>query len=108
MIQVKKMLPHMPTPPASHPVSDGEEDDMDNEDYREILSPEQTLPLLFQFQELFGPKHIPPPASLPIAYFHFFFTDLILTLMVTESNRYVQQAICSKVGNVLTLLTNWT
>jgi hypothetical protein len=29
-----------------------EEDDMDDEDYREILSPEQPLALLFQLQEL--------------------------------------------------------
>jgi hypothetical protein len=50
------------------------------------LLSEQPLPLPFQFQELSGPKHIPPPDS-PIAYFHFFFIDLILTLMVTESNR---------------------
>jgi hypothetical protein len=38
-----------------------------------------------------GPKDMPPPDSPPVAYFHFFFTDLILILMVTESNRYVQQ-----------------
>jgi hypothetical protein len=37
--------PHALTP-AAHPVSDSEEDDMDDEDYREILSPEQPLPLL--------------------------------------------------------------
>jgi hypothetical protein len=41
-------VPHA-TPPAAHPVSDGEDDDMDDEDYREILSPEQPLPLPFQF-----------------------------------------------------------
>jgi hypothetical protein len=35
------------TPPAAHTMSDSEEDDMDNEDYREILSPEQPLPLPF-------------------------------------------------------------
>jgi hypothetical protein len=32
-------------------MSDSEEDDVDDEDYREILSPEQTLPLPFQFQK---------------------------------------------------------
>jgi hypothetical protein len=74
--------PHA-TPQAAHPVSDSEEDDMDDEDYREILSPKQPLPLPFQFQKLSGPKHMPPP----IAYFHLFFTDLILTLIVSESNR---------------------
>jgi hypothetical protein len=37
-----------------------------------------------------------------------FFTDLILTLIVSESNRYVQQVISSKAGNVPTLLKNWT
>jgi hypothetical protein len=39
---------------------------------------------------------MPPPESSPIAYFHLFFTDMILTLMVTESNRYAQQVISSK------------
>jgi hypothetical protein len=29
------------TPPVAHPVSDSEEDDMDDKDYKEILSPEQ-------------------------------------------------------------------
>jgi hypothetical protein len=51
---------------------------------------------------------MPPPDSPPIAYFHLFFTDLIFTLMVTESNRYAQQVNSSKAGNVLTLLKNWT
>jgi hypothetical protein len=37
-----------------------------------------------------------------IAYFHLFFTDLIFTLMVTESNRYAQQVISCKVGNIPT------
>jgi hypothetical protein len=46
-----------------------------------------------------------PPA---IADFHLFFTDLILTLMVTESNRYARQVITIKAGNVPTLLKNWT
>jgi hypothetical protein len=54
------------TPPAAHPVSDSEEDDMDDENYREILSPEQPLPLPFQFQELSGSKHMPPPDSSPV------------------------------------------
>jgi hypothetical protein len=80
---------------------------MDDEDYREILSPEQNLPLPFQFQQLPGPKHMPAPDSPPIAYFHLF-TDLILTLLVTESNRYAQQVVSSKVGNVPTPLKNWT
>jgi hypothetical protein len=39
--------PHA-TSPAANPVSDSEEDDMDDDNYREILSPEQ------------------PPSSLPI------------------------------------------
>jgi hypothetical protein len=56
--------PHA-TPPDAHPVSDSEEDDMDDVHYREILSPEQPLPLPFQFQELSGPKHMPPPDSPP-------------------------------------------
>jgi hypothetical protein len=32
----------------------------------------------------------------------------MLTLMVTESNRNAQQVISSKLGNVSTLLKNWT
>jgi hypothetical protein len=71
----------------------------------EKLSPRQ--PLLLQLQELSGPKHMPPPESPPIAYFNLFFTDLILTLMVTEFNKYEQQVI-SKAGNAPTPLKNWT
>jgi hypothetical protein len=37
--------PHA-TPQAAYSVSDSEEDGMDDEDYREILSPEQPLPFL--------------------------------------------------------------
>jgi hypothetical protein len=49
------------TPPDAHTMSDSEEDDMDDDNYREILSPEQPLlPLPFQFQDLSGPKHMPP------------------------------------------------
>jgi hypothetical protein len=47
---------------------------------------------------------MPLPDSPPTVYFHLFFTDLIITLMVTESNRHAQLVIFSKVGNVLTLL----
>nr|CAD7397962.1 unnamed protein product [Timema cristinae] len=65
--------------PAVLNMSDSDENDMDDEDYREILSPEQLLPIPFPFQELSGPKHMPPPDSLPIAYF-LFFTDFILSL----------------------------
>nr|CAD7401436.1 unnamed protein product [Timema poppensis] len=43
-----------------------DENYMDDEDYREILSPEQPLPLHFPFQELTRPKHMSPPDSLPI------------------------------------------
>jgi hypothetical protein len=89
------------TPPAAHPAPDSEEDDMDDDNCREILSPEQPLTLPFQFQELSGPKHMPPPDSPPIAYFRLFFTDLIITLMVTESNKYAQQVISSKAAKEL-------
>jgi hypothetical protein len=47
---------------------------------------------------------MPPPDSPPIVYFHLFF----ITLMVTEPNRYAQQVISSKAGNVPTPLRNWT
>jgi hypothetical protein len=96
------------TTPAAHTVSDSEEEDMDDEDCREILSSEQPLPFPFQFQELSGPKHIHPPDSPPIAYVHLFFTDLIPTFTVRESKRYAQQVISSKAGNVPTPLKNWT
>jgi hypothetical protein len=76
--------PHA-TPPAAHPVSDSEDDDMDDENYTGILSSEQPLQLPFQFLELPGPKHMSLPDSPPIAYFHLFFTDWIITLKVTES-----------------------
>jgi hypothetical protein len=66
--------PHA-TPLAANPVSDSEEYDMDDEDYKEMLSPEQTLPLPLRFQELSGPKHMPPPDSSPIVYFSLFFAD---------------------------------
>jgi hypothetical protein len=82
----KDDVPHV-APPTAHSVSDTEKDNMDYEDYREILSPEQPLPLPFQLQELSGPKHMPPPDSPPVAYFHLFFTELSLTLMATKSNR---------------------
>nr|CAD7443389.1 unnamed protein product [Timema bartmani] len=84
--------------PAVHNMSDSDENGMDDEDYREILSPEQPLPLHFPFQELSGPKHMPHHDSLPIAYFFLFFNDFILSLMVTESNRYAQQFITSNEG----------
>jgi hypothetical protein len=47
---------------------------------------------------------MPPPD----AYFHLFFTDLILTLMVREPNSYAQEMISSKAGNFPTPLKNWT
>jgi hypothetical protein len=75
--------PHA-TSPAAHTVSDSEENDKDDEDYMEILSPEQPLPFPFQFRELSEPKQMPPLESPPIAYFHLFFTDLILILMVRD------------------------
>jgi hypothetical protein len=50
---------------------------------------------------------MPPCESPPIAYFQLFFTDLILTLMVTDSDRYVQQVISSKAANIPILLKNW-
>jgi hypothetical protein len=90
-------------------VSDSEEDDMDDDDYRKICHLSNfSLPL--QFQELPGPKHtsMPPPDSPPVAYFQLFFPYLILTLMVTEANRYVQQVITNKAAHVSTLLKNWT
>jgi hypothetical protein len=59
MIEVEKKMLHMPHPQLLT-LSDSEEDDIDDEDYRKILSHEQLLPLPFQYQELSGPKHMSP------------------------------------------------
>lgn len=45
----------------------------------------------FQYMEIHGPKHAPPPDSEPIAYFNLFFTIGFLNVIVTETNRYAQQ-----------------
>jgi hypothetical protein len=78
------------TPPAAHPVSDSEEDGMDGEDYREVChlsnvslflsNPENSLDLSICLLMIL----------LQLLTFHLFFTDLILTLMVTESNGCMQ------------------
>jgi hypothetical protein len=64
--------PHA-TPQAAHPVSDSEDNDMDDEDYTGLLSPEQPLLLTSQFQELCGLKHMPPP----IAFFFIWFVRVL-------------------------------
>ncbi|XP_067140739.1 piggyBac transposable element-derived protein 4-like [Centruroides vittatus] len=96
-------------PSLSSPAAPSDSDDeMENEDYREVSSPEKPYPFPFLFQELSGPKHMPPPDSPPIAYFYLFFTSTLLSLMVEETNRYAQQVINGMGNNVPSNLKNWT
>ncbi|XP_067141226.1 piggyBac transposable element-derived protein 4-like [Centruroides vittatus] len=95
------------SPSCSNQITQSTTDD-DDEDYQEVLSPEQTSSLPFSFLELAGPKHMPLPDSPPIAYFDLFFTMTLLNLIVTESNRYAQQVINGMGNNVPPALKNWS
>ncbi|XP_023210296.1 piggyBac transposable element-derived protein 4-like [Centruroides sculpturatus] len=90
--------------PSSFQLSD---DELEDEVYVEVLPPEQSLPATFPFNELSGPKHMPPPDSHPVEYFHLFFTFTLLSLMVTETNRYAKQVINGYGGNVPKYLKIW-
>ncbi|XP_067140719.1 piggyBac transposable element-derived protein 4-like [Centruroides vittatus] len=92
----------------SSTVCSDSDDEMEEEDYREVLSPEEPQPPPFSFQELPGPKHMPPPDSPPIAYFYLFFTSSLLSLMVEETNRYAEQVRNGLGNNVPSYLKNWT
>ncbi|XP_067140704.1 piggyBac transposable element-derived protein 4-like [Centruroides vittatus] len=85
-----------------------DDDGMEDQNYREVFSPEEPQPFPFTFQELPGPKHMPPPDSPPIAYFYLFFTNTLLSLMVEETNRYAQQVINGLGNNVPSYLKDWT
>nr|CAD7264300.1 unnamed protein product [Timema shepardi] len=86
--------------PAVHNLSDS-----DDEDDREILSPEQPLPLPFSFQELTGPKHMPPPDSLPVTLF--LDVNTMTVRMLTENvlkkalNMVQPDAILEATGNII-------
>lgn len=49
----------------------------------------------FEYHETPGPKHCPPVDSRPIDYFRLFFTESLLGIFVTETNRYANQVIQS-------------
>ncbi|XP_023230191.1 piggyBac transposable element-derived protein 4-like [Centruroides sculpturatus] len=90
--------------PSSLQLSD---DELEDEVYLEVLPPEQSLPTPFPFKELCGPKHMPPSDSHPVEYFNLFFTFTLLSLMVTETNRYAKQVINGMGKNVPKYLKTW-
>ncbi|XP_067120118.1 piggyBac transposable element-derived protein 4-like [Centruroides vittatus] len=75
-------------------------DDELEDEYHEVLQPEQSLPDPFPFLELPGPKNMPSADSQPIDYFNLFFTVSLLSLMVAESNKYAKQVINGIGGEV--------
>ncbi|XP_023221147.1 piggyBac transposable element-derived protein 4-like [Centruroides sculpturatus] len=78
-----------------------------DEEYLEVLPPEQSIPDPFPFLEQSGPKRMPTSDSHPIEYFNLFFTMSLLSLMVAESNRYAKQVINGMGGKVPEYLKNW-
>ena len=56
-----------------------------------VYPPETTDNTTHQFLEDAGPKHMPARDATPLMYFLLFFTDGLLNLMVTETNRYARQ-----------------
>lgn len=75
--------------------SDSETDQEENEsEWEDVLeSQPPTFVHDFEFLEQPGPKHIPPNAKDPIDFFRLFFTDVILNIFVTETNRYANQEL---------------
>ncbi|XP_067134165.1 piggyBac transposable element-derived protein 4-like [Centruroides vittatus] len=82
-------------------------DELEDEEYLEVLPPEQSLPDPFPFLELSGPKNMPSADSQPIDYVNLFFTMSLLSLMVVESNRYAKQVINGMGRNVPQYLRKW-
>ncbi|XP_023210629.1 piggyBac transposable element-derived protein 4-like [Centruroides sculpturatus] len=66
-----------------------------------------TSPSSFPFPRAIWPKNVPSSDSHPVQYFNLFFTMSILSLMVTETNRYAQQVINGMGGNVPEYLKKW-
>jgi hypothetical protein len=79
-----------------HTVSDSEEDDMDDEDYREVCYLSIVSLFLSNSENCLDLNICLPMILLQLLTFQLFFTDLILTIMVTESNRCMQQVISRK------------
>lgn len=58
------------------------------------VGPDEDYPRLpVMYDELPGPKRMPQPESDPVVYFYLFFTDLLFSSLVRETNRYANQFI---------------
>ncbi|XP_049844055.1 piggyBac transposable element-derived protein 4-like [Schistocerca gregaria] len=69
------------------------EDEIEDVQYTDIRAPETLQPLTHPFQELPGPKHMPPVGSPVIEYFNLFFTTTLLQLIVTDTDHSAKQFI---------------
>ncbi|XP_023213147.1 piggyBac transposable element-derived protein 4-like [Centruroides sculpturatus] len=94
--------------PSTSTAHSGSDDEMEDQEYREVFSPEEPQPFPFPFREVSGPKHMPPPDSPPIVYFYLFFNSTLLSLMVEETNRYAQEVLNGMGNNVPSYWKNWT
>ncbi|XP_023216794.1 piggyBac transposable element-derived protein 2-like [Centruroides sculpturatus] len=94
--------------PSTSTAHSGSDDEMEDQEYREVFSPEEPQPFPFPFREVSGPKNMPPPDSPPIAYFYLFFNSTLLSIMVDETNRYAHQVLNRMGNNVPSCLKNWT
>lgn len=54
----------------------------------------------FSYSEIPGPKHCPPVTAKPIDYFNLFFTQTLLTMFVSETNRYATQTLSERGANI--------
>ncbi|PNF19106.1 hypothetical protein B7P43_G09791 [Cryptotermes secundus] len=65
-------------------------------DFTELTS-EQDVPVthIFNYMEIPGPKHVPPPGSEPILYFYLFFNESLWNMLVQETNRYADQFLAA-------------
>jgi hypothetical protein len=79
-----------------HTMSDSEEDDIDDEDYKEVCYLSNVSLFLSNSENWLDLSICLPMILLQLLTFQLFFTDLILTIVVTESNRCMQQVISSK------------
>lgn len=61
----------------------------------------------FNYAELDGPKHCPPPGSDPIAYFNLFLTTSLICTFVTETNRYARNFLARTVVSPNSRLREW-
>lgn len=61
----------------------------------------------FEYAELNGPKHCPPPGSKPIEYLNLFLTTSLITTFVTETNRYARNYLSRTVVSPQSRLKDW-